>query len=77
MPTIQRFGSASIKIYADDHNPPHFHIVGISFQVMVSITELRITAGSATQKQIADAMAWARENKELLALKWIELNERT
>jgi hypothetical protein len=25
MPTLQRFGTVSIRIYADDHRPPHFH----------------------------------------------------
>jgi hypothetical protein len=76
MPTIQRFRLASIKIYADDHNPPHFHIVGISFQVMVRIADLSITAGKATKTQIAEAMVWAKANSDILAAKWAELNER-
>jgi hypothetical protein len=33
MPTLQRFGAASVRIYADDHRPPHFHIVAPDFQV--------------------------------------------
>jgi hypothetical protein len=28
VPTIQRFASTRITMYAEDHNPPHFHIVG-------------------------------------------------
>ena len=27
MPVLQRFGSVSVRMYADDHRPPHFHIV--------------------------------------------------
>jgi hypothetical protein len=46
-------------MYADDHRPPHFHIVGPDFQVMVSIADLSIIAGSARLRQIAEAMAWA------------------
>jgi hypothetical protein len=72
MPTVKRFGSASIKIYADDHNPPHFHIVGPDFQVIVNIQDLTLTGGKASEKQIAEAMAWAAENTEMLILKWIE-----
>jgi hypothetical protein len=64
MPTIQRFGSASIKIYADDHNPPHFHIIGPDFQIIVRISDLIITAGEASKGQIAEAMIWAKANMD-------------
>lgn len=76
MPTLHRFGSASIKMYADDHRPPHFHIVGSDFQVLVRISDLAVIAGEARQDQIAEAMTWARANRERLALTWAELNER-
>jgi len=71
-----RFGSTSVRIYADDHNPPHFHIVGIDFRVTVRISDLQVIAGEATTKEIEKPLEWAKENQELLALKWIELNER-
>jgi hypothetical protein len=76
MPTLQRFGAASIRMYADDHHPPHFHIVGADFQVLVRIADLAIIAGEARKSQIAEAMAWAKTHREKLALKWVELNER-
>jgi hypothetical protein len=60
MPTLQRFGRVSIRMYADDHRPPHFHVVGTDFQVMVSIAELSIIA----------------EHRDMLARKWVELTER-
>jgi hypothetical protein len=61
MPTLHRFGAVSVRMYADDHRPPHFHIVAPDFQVLVRISE---------------AIAWARAHRESLALKWAELNER-
>jgi uncharacterized protein DUF4160 len=76
MPTLQRFGAVSIRMYADDHHPPHFHIVGAEFQVLVRIADLTILAGTARKAQIAEAMAWAQNHREVLALKWVELNER-
>ena len=76
MPTLQRFSAASIRMYADDHHPPHFHIVGADFQVLVRIADLTILAGAARKAQIAEAMSWAQNHRELLALKWVELNER-
>ena len=76
MPTIQRFGAAKLCMYADDHHPPHFHGVGPDFQVLVRIVDLVVFAGEARTNQIAEAMAWARAHQHLLALRWIELNER-
>jgi hypothetical protein len=74
MPTLQRFGRISIRMYADDHRPPH--VVGTDFQVMVSIAELSIIAGTARRRQIAQALAWAAEHRDMLARKWVELTER-
>jgi len=76
VPTLQRFGTVSLRMYADDHRPPHFHVVGPDFQVLVRISDLAMIAGQAWPVQIAEAMAWAAECREALALKWAELNER-
>ena len=76
MPTIQRFGAAKLCMYADDHHPPHFHIVGPDFQVLVRIADLVVFQGAARPNQIAAAMAWARAHPILLARRWTELNER-
>jgi hypothetical protein len=76
MPTLQRFGAVSIRMYADDHRPPHFHIVGPGFQVVVRIADLIVIAGTAQRRQIAPAMVWATEHRDMLALKWVELTER-
>ena len=76
MPTLQQFGAVSIRMYADDHRPPHFHIVGPDFQIVVRIADLTVIAGTARRRQIAEAMAWAIQHREMLALKWVELTER-
>ncbi|HEV8016173.1 MAG TPA: DUF4160 domain-containing protein [Stellaceae bacterium] len=76
MPTLERFGAVSVRMYADDHRPPHFHIVAPDFQVLVRISDMSIIAGAARPAQIAEVLAWAQLNRDALALKWIELNER-
>ncbi len=63
-------------MYADDHAPPHFHIVGPDFQVVVRISNLTVFAGEARPAQIAEVLAWVRTHRAELALKWAELNER-
>jgi Domain of unknown function (DUF4160) len=76
MPVLQRFGTVTVRMYADDHRPPHFHIVSADFQVLVRVSDLSVIAGEARPAQIAEALAWARTHRETLALKWVELNER-
>jgi hypothetical protein len=76
MPILQRFGSVSLRMYADDHRPPHFHIVAPDFQVLVRISDLTVIVGEARPAEIAEALAWAQTHQEMLALKWAELNER-
>ncbi len=76
MPVIHRFGAMSIRLYADNHHPPHFHIVSSDFEVVVRISDLSIVAGTVRASEISDVIDWARENKELLNLKWTELNKR-
>ncbi len=77
MPTLQRFGSLSVRMYADDHRPPHVHIVSPDFQVLVRISDLTVIAGEARPTEIAEALAWVQTHQEMLALKWAELNERS
>jgi len=76
MPILKRLGSVSVRMYADDHHPPHFHIVGIDFQVLVRISDLAVFAGEVRAAMIAEAIAWAKDHRQELDLKWAELNER-
>ena len=74
MPTIQRFAATRITMYAEDHNPPHFHIVGQGFEVLVSIGGWQKVGGFGRARDIADAMEWAMANEARLAAEWKRLN---
>jgi hypothetical protein len=76
MPTLYRFGSVSIRMFADDQWPPHFHIVAADFHVLVRISDWAAIAGAANPTQIAEAMAWAEGRQAKLALAWAKLNQR-
>jgi hypothetical protein len=69
MPILKRFGAVSIRMYADDHHQPHFHIVGADFQVQVRISNLSLFAGTARAALIAEALAWAADHQDELASK--------
>ena len=60
MPNIKRFSASSVRMYADDHHPPHFHIVDVDFQVLVRISDLAVIGGEAKNAQLAEAMEYGR-----------------
>ncbi|MFD1623192.1 DUF4160 domain-containing protein [Azospirillum griseum] len=74
MPILARIGNARVYIYADDHNPPHFHVVGPDFNLLVRINDLVTLKGSAPPDTTRKVLDWAADNRPLLALRWIEIN---
>ena len=76
MPPLHRIGAISIRIYADDHRPPHIHIVSPDFEVIVSLSDGSIIAGEARHSEIKEALDWVSANRERLTSLWIALNER-
>ena len=76
MPTLIRFGAVSIRMYADDHRPPHFHIVAPDFQALVRISDLTVLAGEARGSDSEVALRWARAHRATLLAKWTQLNAR-
>lgn len=64
MPTIRRLAKCRICLYADDHMPPHFHIEGRGFRLVVEIETMVARAGDVGRAR--EAMTWAREKVELL-----------
>ena len=74
MPTVKRFSNCRITVYVGDHNPPHFHIVGVDFDVLVELATLQVIRGnSASGRQ---ALEWAAANLDLIRLEWERLNGR-
>ena len=76
MARIKAFSNTDLRINADDHNPPHFHILGPRFQVSVDIATLEISAGKARAKDIREAMEWARKNSGFLKAEWDRITAR-
>ena len=75
MPTIFRIGRLKIQVFADDHLPPHFHIVGPEFEMLVAISGLTILKGERYHREAKEAMEWARQNPDLLSNAWAQLND--
>lgn len=76
MPTLATLGSLRIRLFADDHNPPHFHAVTPDGEVLIAIFDLAVMAGRIDRRSLDIALVWARENRALLETEWRRINER-
>lgn len=76
VPTIVRLGNVLIRLFADDHNPPHFHVVASGREAMVSLADFSVIAGSIDRQSLKVALEWATMNPERLQNEWDRLNER-
>jgi len=45
MPEISRFYGIIIKMFFDDHNPPHFHALYGSYEVLIDLNTFAVFAG--------------------------------
>jgi hypothetical protein len=54
MPTISEFFGILIRMYYDDHNPPHFHAYYGGHEAIISIETLEIMEGSLPKRANPD-----------------------
>ena len=76
MPKIVRLANVSIYMYADDHAPPHFHMLGPESDALVDLESLRVVRGRFRRRDLTEVRAWASEHADLLQRRGAELNER-
>jgi uncharacterized membrane protein len=59
-----------VKIFYDDHNPPHFHAEYGEYEVVVSISTLAILGGSLPARALGLVTEWASLRQQDLRAAW-------
>ncbi|EXJ09135.1 DUF4160 domain-containing protein [Nitrincola nitratireducens] len=70
MPTISEFFGILIRMYYDDHNPPHFHAYYSGHEAIITIETLEIMEGSLPKRAKAMVIEWAVEHRQDLLNDW-------
>lgn len=70
MPTISVFFGIVIRMYYDDHSPPHFHAYYGEHSAIIEIETLRVRSGRIAQRALAMVLEWAQEHREELTRDW-------
>jgi len=69
MPEINRFFGIIIKMYFDDHLPPHFHTEYSENKALININTLSVIAGKLRPRVLGMVMEWASLHQEELGKK--------
>ena len=64
MPTISRFYGISIKMYYNEHNPPHFHALYQNEEVAIEIESQKIIAGNFPRRALKMVLEWGEFTKQ-------------
>ena len=70
MPEISRFYGIVIKMFFDDHAPPHFHAQYGSDEVIININALAVIAGKIPPRGMGLVMEWAMIHQAELQADW-------
>ncbi len=70
MPTISQFFGIVIRMYYDDHRPPHFHAYYGEHEAVFSIETLAMLEGHLPRRARALVLEWAVEHRQALLENW-------
>jgi hypothetical protein len=75
MPTISTVDGVRIRMFHNDHMPPHFHAILGGDEVLITIHALDVIGGSLPAARQRRVLVWAREHQAELALNWIRCQD--
>jgi hypothetical protein len=70
MPEISRFLGIIIKMYFQDHNPPHFHVTYEKHEASIKIEDFVIIEGSLPPRIYGLVTEWAAQHQTELLNNW-------
>ncbi len=70
MPELCRFYGIVIRMYYDEHPPPHFHVSYQETLATVRIDTLRVVRGYLPRRALALVTEWALAHREELRQNW-------
>jgi len=70
MPEISRFLGIIIRMFYNEHNPPHFHAIYNEFEAEIDINTLEIIAGDLPKRVRNLVIEWAIDHRDELMEDW-------
>jgi hypothetical protein len=73
MPEVSRFFGIIIRMYFDEHLPPHFHAIYGGYEAQVGIDPIKILEGGLPYRAISMVIEWAALHQRELMNDWERL----
>ncbi len=70
MPEISRFYGIIVRMYFDDHPPPHFHAFYGGQEVLIDFRRASVYAGKLPPRALGLVMEWTALHQEDLLQLW-------
>jgi hypothetical protein len=70
MPTISQFFGIFIRMFFDDHPPPHFHAKYNEYQAVIDIKRLEVIEGHLPRRALSLVLDWAELHQAELLTDW-------
>jgi hypothetical protein len=70
MPTISSFYGIVIRMFFNDHAPPHFHAEYAEFQATVDIKSFQVLEGQLPRRALDLVQDWAKLHHDELLNDW-------
>ena len=70
MPEICRFFGIIIRMYYDEHSPPHFHAEYGDDEAWININSLAVIHGSLSSRTLGMVIEWASMHQDELRRNW-------
>lgn len=70
MPIISRFFGIIIRMFFNEHAPPHFHAEYAEHRAVINIRTLEVIEGKLPRRALELALDWAELHQEELMRDW-------
>ena len=70
MPEISRFLGIVIKMFWNEHNPPHFHAEYADHKIEIDIKNLAVLKGNLPPRVLGIVIEWAELHQHELLANW-------
>jgi hypothetical protein len=70
MPEISRFYGIVIRMYFDEHLPPHFHAEYGEYEALIHISALAVIGGGLPPRALGLVIEWASLHQDELGDLW-------
>ena len=75
MPTISSFYGILIRMYYDEHGPPHFHVEYQDYSASIDIHSLEVRVGRLPRRALNLVLDWAELHQDELRTNWTRIEK--